>query len=82
MSVHPNPFTHETTIEFTLDLRRDVIIEVYDNRGTKAGSIANQSYDQGEHQLRWNGEGLPAGVYIVKIIVEGKVYSSKLIKKR
>ncbi len=82
MSVHPNPFTHETTIEFTLDLRRDVIIEVYDNRGTKAGSIANQSYDQGEHQLRWNGEGLPAGVYIVKIIVEGKIYSSKLIKKR
>lgn len=82
LSAHPNPFTHETTIEFTLDSRSDVIIEVYDSKGTKAGSIANRSYDQGEHQLRWNGEGLPAGVFIIKMVVKNTIYTSKLIKNQ
>ncbi|MCK4569703.1 MAG: T9SS type A sorting domain-containing protein [Bacteroidales bacterium] len=78
--LHPNPFTHETTLEFTLDSRSDVAIEVYDNRGIRVGTIANQSFDQGEHQLRWDGSRLTAGVYIVKMVIGDRVYMAKVVK--
>ena len=80
LSIHPNPFTHETTLEFTLDTRSDVTIEIYDNRGMHISTIANRIYDQGEHQLRWDGEGLVAGIYIIKMIVGDMVYTSKVVK--
>ena len=79
-STHPNPFTHKTTLEFTLDSRSDVAIEVYDNRGIRVGTIANQSFDQGEHQLRWNSDGMPAGVYIIKMTVGDMIYTKKVVK--
>jgi len=80
ISAYPNPFTHKTTLEFTLDSRSDVAIEVYDNRGIRVGTIANQSFDQGEHQLRWNSDGMPAGVYIIKMTVGDMIYTKKVVK--
>ena len=80
ISIHPNPFTHETTLEFTLDTRNDVAIEVYDNRGMPISTIADQSFDQGTHQLRWDGSGLAAGVYIIKMTVSDMIYTAKLVK--
>lgn len=78
--LHPNPFTHETTLEFTLETRSDVLIEVYDNQGLKVDVITNHSMDKGEHQLRWNGNTLPAGIYIITMTTRGKTYSAKVIK--
>jgi len=80
ISTHPNPFTHETTLKFTLDTRRDVVIEVYNNRGRQITTIASQSFNQGEHQLRWDGGGVAAGIYIIKMTVGDMVYTSKVVK--
>lgn len=80
LSTHPNPFTHETTLEFTLDTRNEVAIEVYDNRGMLISTIADQSFDQGTHQLRWDGGGLAAGIYIIEMTVGDMVYTAKVVK--
>ena len=80
LSIHPNPFTYETSLEFTLDTRSDVTIEIYDNRGKHISTIANKTFDQGEHQLRWDGAGLSAGIYIIKMTVGDMVYTSKVVK--
>ena len=80
LEIHPNPFTHETKLEFTLDTQSDVIIEVYNNRGMQVATIANQSFDQGEHQLRWDCGGVAAGIYIIKMTVGDMVYTSKVVK--
>ena len=80
ISIHPNPFIQETTLKFTLDTRSNVIADVYDNRGAHIASISNRAFDQGKHQLRWDGSGLAAGVYIVKMTVGDMIYSSKIVK--
>ncbi len=82
ISIHPNPFTHETTLEFTLNNRSEVLIEVYDNRGMHISTIANKTFDQGKHQLRWDGGGVKAGVYIIKMTVGDMVYTEKVVKSR
>ena len=82
LEIHPNPFTHETKLEFTLDTQSDVIIEVYNNRGMQVATVANQSFDQGEHQLRWDGGGVAAGIYIIKMTVGDMIYTGKVVKSR
>ena len=80
ITAYPNPFTNETTLEFKLDTRSKVAIEIYDNRGMQVATIANRSLDQGTHQLHWDGGGLAAGIYIIKMTVGDMIYTSKVIK--
>lgn len=80
LQLHPNPFSHQTTLTFELNTRSDVRIEAYDLQGRLMEVITQQSYDQGEHQLRWNAEGLPEGVYVIRMTIEGEVYTSKVVK--
>jgi hypothetical protein len=79
---HPNPFTNETTLTFELEKRSDVRIEAHDLQGRLWDVIAQQSFGQGEHQLRWNAEGLPEGVYLIRMTLEGDIYTSKVVKTR
>lgn len=80
ISAYPNPFGNETTMEFTLESRDHLVIDVYDNGGMLIATIADQVYDRGKHQLRWNAENLPTGVYIIKMTVGEKMYTTKVIK--
>ena len=80
IAIHPNPFTHNTTLEFTLDSRSEVLIEVYNNRGLQVATIANRSFGQGIHQLRWDGGGVAAGIYIIKMTVGDMIYTGKVVK--
>jgi hypothetical protein len=82
LSIHPNPFSNETTLEFNLETPSSLIIEVYDNRAMQVVTIVNRRFDQGEHQLRWDGSGLAAGVYVVKMAVGDRIYTGKVIKTR
>jgi len=79
--LHPNPFTQETIIEFTLDQRSYLKIDIYDSRGMHITTLANKRFYQGSHQLRWDGTGFAAGVYIIKMTVGDMVYTGKLIKQ-
>lgn len=81
ISAYPNPFSQETIIRFSLSTRSDVSLDIYSNQGKFISRIANQSFDQGDHQLRWNANDLPAGMYIIKMMVGGKMYSSKVVKQ-
>jgi len=43
-------------------------------------TIAEQSFDQGEHQLRWDGSGFAAGIYVIKMTVGDMIYTAKVVK--
>jgi len=78
--IYPNPFTQETTLTFELKSQNDVLIEAYDTQGRLVDEIVRRNYNQGKHQLRWNAQSLPDGIYIIKMMVGDKVYSNKIIK--
>ena len=80
IKVKPNPFTSKTTIEFTLTDQELVIADIFDQQGRNVAKIADNIFDPGTHQLRWNASSLPSGVYIVKMMVGERVYTSKIIK--
>ncbi len=79
-SVHPNPVVDQVDISFSLAHSANVEIEIHNVSGTLVSKISDTFYPEGEHQLRWNCEELPAGMYITKLTIGDKTYTSKIIK--
>jgi hypothetical protein len=70
---YPNPFNAGTTIEFTLDRRATVTLELYNLLGQRVATLLDQvSLAHGEHRAYWDARdsgGRPAssGVYVSRL---------------
>lgn len=78
---YPNPFSNNTTIEYTLSDPAKVIIDVYNNIGEKLINLVNRSLNSGVHETCFNATGLSPGFYLCKIQVTGdrNFYSKSII---
>ncbi|MCL4704915.1 multicopper oxidase domain-containing protein [bacterium] len=78
---HPNPFTHATTIRYEIATPQpaSVDLRVYDNLGREVAVLVQQRQSSGIYEIPFQGNQLPAGVYFVKLQVNGSV-SSKAIE--
>jgi hypothetical protein len=66
-SIFPNPASDQFTIAFTLEHPARVKLEVLDNMGQAVAVILDEAMAQGEHQVTWNAEGLPSGIYFYRL---------------
>lgn len=76
----PNPFTHRTTIPFSLPNAAQVRIFVMDAMGHIVHRI-DRFYQAGDHTLSLDMEAYPAGIYFYGIEVEGKRQMRKMVLK-
>ena len=82
LTIYPNPFTEETKLVFNLAEESNLKVEVFNAFGTKVTELTHRSYSKGEHQLRWDGSSLQAGMYLIKMTVGDRIYTEKLVKSR
>ena len=68
---YPNPFAGETTLEFAVQKPIHVRLDVFDVLGRRVETVADQRYSGGTHRLRWNGQALARGVYLVRMNMDG-----------
>lgn len=83
-AVYPNPFNPSTNIRYDLDKDAWVQIEVYNVRGQKVCSLVAEGLESGYHHLVWDGrddqgQTQATGVYYVRMLSEGKVYTLKAV---
>jgi len=65
---YPNPFNSETVIEFALPVTANIVLEVYSPLGKTVTTIqTGREYRPGIHQLTFNAEGLPSGLYFYRL---------------
>jgi FtsP/CotA-like multicopper oxidase with cupredoxin domain len=78
---HPNPFTHTTTIRYEIATPQpaSVDLRVYDNLGRQVAVLVQQRQPLGVYEIPFRGNQFPAGVYFVKLQVNGFVYSKDII---
>ncbi len=78
---HPNPFTHTTTIRYEIATPQpaSVDLRVYDNLGRQVTVLVQKRQSPGIYEIPFQGNQLPAGVYFVKLQVNGFVYSKDII---
>ena len=79
---YPNPFSNETTIEFTLNETDNVQVIVYNINGAVLATIADGQFASGKHSIKWSTNGLPAGYYFYSIKTSSSTVMYKMSKIR
>ena len=82
LSNYPNPFNPITTIEFSIQNNSKVELSIYNIKGQKIKTLANNDFTKGSHSIIWNGDdeirnSVSSGVYFYKLSVNGKTEAVK-----
>ncbi len=80
-SVSPNPFRGISEVNYTLEESAEVQVEVFNLLGKKVQTLASGLQTPGRHVYRFEPAvtGLPAGIYIVRLEINGAVTSKKVV---
>jgi hypothetical protein len=76
---HPNPFHHSTLIFYSLPATAQVTLSIYDITGRLVETLVNEMQQPGIHQVRWNREDSPCGVYFYRLRVGEFVETMKMV---
>jgi len=73
ISAYPNPTTDWSTISYTLDERSHVSIQLFDGVGRFMKTLFDGYRSAGENETIWKANEVSAGVYFVRLIVDGQI---------
>jgi len=76
----PNPFNSSTTINWQTKANGPVTLKIYSLTGSVIATLVNEYQVAGEHQITFNADGLPAGVYFIRIITTDFETTKKMLK--
>jgi len=80
MELAANPFNSSTTIRFSTPLKLGgTEVAVYDLSGRLVRSLFEGRVEAGEHTVVFDGEGLAAGIYLIKMESRGRVEVRKAL---
>jgi hypothetical protein len=75
----PNPFNPVTQIAFDLVESGFVMMKVYNPLGQEVATLVNSTLSAGTHTLAFDATGLPTGLYIYRLSVNGYVAERKML---
>jgi len=78
---YPNPFSHQTSIELTLEEESHVHVMVYSINGSVVAELHNGVMYRGINRLSLDGSGLSKGIYLSRIVIGNEVQTLKLVRE-
>ncbi|MCB2211880.1 T9SS type A sorting domain-containing protein [bacterium] len=72
-AVYPNPFNAATTIHVTLPATAELNVTIYNITGQQVATVANSTFNAGEHRLTFDASTLASGLYFVRAEVPGEL---------
>jgi flagellar hook assembly protein FlgD len=87
VTIYPNPFSSETTVQLVCSKPSQAYICVFDGSGKKVAELLNDSFSAGTRSFAWdgssdNGQKLTNGVYLFQIQVNGYTEIQKVLLNR
>jgi len=80
MELAPNPFNSSTTIRFSTPLKLGgTEVAVYDLSGKLVKRLFEGRVEAGEHSVVFYGEGLAAGIYLIRLEAGGNIAVRKAL---
>jgi spore coat protein A len=81
----PNPFGAETRIHYDLPREASIRLAVFDIAGRSVRVLDRSRRPAGAHSVQWDGRDdagrdMPAGLYLVRLQVEGESVVSKVLR--
>ena len=78
--LYPNPFTDKLNISFTNHTHQKVRVAIYGVKGQMIKVINDRRYEPGNHNIVWDSNNLPNGVYYIMLQTEEFVRNQKVVK--
>jgi hypothetical protein len=79
LDVHPNPFSSNASLQFSLDKGEQVKIGLYTLSGYEVAVLSDEFMSEGDHVLTLDRAGLPQGIYIAKLQTQGKIKAQRVV---
>ena len=76
---YPNPFNPETMIGYSLPIRSEVILTIYNIRGEEVALLINGTVPAGDHQVSWDASGFASGIYFYRLQADDFVRTRKML---
>ncbi len=75
---YPNPFNNSTIIKFRLADAGNIRLDIYNLLGQKIETLLSGTMSAGEHELVWNGNNVPSGIYFYRLVAGEKSSVKKM----
>jgi hypothetical protein len=72
VSIAPNPAGGAVTVRFHTGAAGRARMAVYDLRGREVAVLVGEPVPAGAHAATWDGAGVPAGAYLVRLRAGGR----------
>ena len=79
---YPNPFQNATTIQFEILEPTQVSLQIMDLLGRTVATLVEEPVNVGIHDVIFNAENLPSGVYLVRLHTDSRIQTSKVVLRR
>ena len=82
--VYPNPVKNHVTIDYRINSKEDVSIEIYNMKGQKVKSLLHCLQLPGNYSITWDSKDVggvynTSGIYFCRLTLAGKIYTRKII---
>jgi ligand-binding sensor domain-containing protein len=80
--VFPNPLCRSTSLNYELIEDSFVNLLIYNHLGQEVAVLVNEQQQKGTHQVQWNSDLQPPGIYFYRLTVESRhsAISGKIVK--
>ncbi|MEX2116016.1 MAG: T9SS type A sorting domain-containing protein [Bacteroidota bacterium] len=76
---YPNPFNPSTTVRFSSQKEERTSVRVYDLTGRLVRVLLDRIVQAGWHEIDFDAEGLPSGIYLARIEAGGQIAVRKIV---
>ncbi len=76
---YPNPFNPSTKINYSLPVKSNVSLKVYDMLGREVANLVNATQEAGSHSISFNASKMASGLYIYTLKSGNNVTSKKMM---
>ncbi len=76
---YPNPFNPSTTIPFSINGTKHVVLKVYDITGRLVSTLIDQKLTPNHYEFEFDGSNLSSGTYIYQLSVDGQLINKKML---
>jgi hypothetical protein len=81
---YPNPFNPVTTIEYSVQSRTSVTIEIFNVLGQKVRKLVNETRSAGSYRIEWSGtdesgRSVSTGVFLYRLQAGDVVQTKKML---
>lgn len=82
MTVVPNPYSGKTNIAFSLESDAEVTIEVLNTMGQRVSLLHDGLQTKGDYKYDFSAKelGFATGIYTVRVVVDGKYHTRRIIE--